>query len=187
MVASLQLCYHPPLVRGRVSMSVRSKWESLPTEAINPSTLGIDKLSPADIVEGMLNEDRKMLAAVQREKGSHRRRHRDHHAGPAPRRPHCVRRRRHERPPGRRRVGRDAADLRHQSGPRAGRDGGRQGRDPAPEGRRRGQLRRRRALDQPAAPDQEGCRHRRVGERDDAVRARRPHAGARRAGSRSFS
>jgi N-acetylmuramic acid 6-phosphate etherase len=49
-------------------MSVRSKWELLPTEAINPQTLGIDKLSPADIVEGMLNEDRKMLAAVQREK-----------------------------------------------------------------------------------------------------------------------
>jgi N-acetylmuramic acid 6-phosphate etherase len=49
-------------------MSVRSKWELLPTEAINPHTLGIDKLSPADIVEGMLNEDRKMLAAVHREK-----------------------------------------------------------------------------------------------------------------------
>jgi len=49
-------------------MAVRSKWQSLPTEAINPATLGIDKLAPADIVEGMLNEDRKMLAAVQREK-----------------------------------------------------------------------------------------------------------------------
>jgi N-acetylmuramic acid 6-phosphate etherase len=49
-------------------MHVRSKWESLPTEAINPSTLAIDKLSAADIVEAMLNEDRKMLAAVQREK-----------------------------------------------------------------------------------------------------------------------
>src|SRR5260221_13472643 len=49
-------------------MPVRSKWQSLPTEQINPSTLAIDKLSPADIVEGMLNEDRKMLAAVQREK-----------------------------------------------------------------------------------------------------------------------
>jgi N-acetylmuramic acid 6-phosphate etherase len=47
---------------------VRSKWQSLPTEQINPATLAIDKLSPADIVEGMLNEDRKMLAAVQREK-----------------------------------------------------------------------------------------------------------------------
>ena len=49
-------------------MPVRSKWQSLPTEAINPATLGIDKLESADIVEGMLNEDRKMLAAVQREK-----------------------------------------------------------------------------------------------------------------------
>src|SRR5438128_5935307 len=49
-------------------MPVRSKWQSLPTEQINPSTLAIDKLSPADIVEGMLNEDRKMLAAVQKEK-----------------------------------------------------------------------------------------------------------------------
>ncbi|HWF84051.1 MAG TPA: N-acetylmuramic acid 6-phosphate etherase [Vicinamibacterales bacterium] len=49
-------------------MPVRSKWQSLPTEAINPATLAIDKLSPADIVEGMLNEDRKMLVAVQREK-----------------------------------------------------------------------------------------------------------------------
>jgi N-acetylmuramic acid 6-phosphate etherase len=49
-------------------MPVRSKWQGLPTEAINPATLGIDKLSPADIVEGMLNEDRKMLAAVHKEK-----------------------------------------------------------------------------------------------------------------------
>jgi N-acetylmuramic acid 6-phosphate etherase len=49
-------------------MPVRSKWQSLPTEAINPHTLAIDKLEPAEIVEGMLSEDRKMLAAVQREK-----------------------------------------------------------------------------------------------------------------------
>src|SRR6187399_1320117 len=49
-------------------MPVRSKWQSLPTEQINPSTLAIDKLSPADIVEGMLNEDRKMLDAAKREK-----------------------------------------------------------------------------------------------------------------------
>ena len=48
-------------------MPVRSKWQSLPTEAINPATLGIDKLAPDDIVELMLSEDRKMLAAVQRE------------------------------------------------------------------------------------------------------------------------
>jgi N-acetylmuramic acid 6-phosphate etherase len=49
-------------------MAVRSKWQSLPTEAINPATLDIDKLDSSDIVEEMLNEDRKMLAAVQREK-----------------------------------------------------------------------------------------------------------------------
>jgi len=49
-------------------MPVRSKWQSLPTEAINPATLSIDKLSPGDIVEEMLNEDRRMLAAVHREK-----------------------------------------------------------------------------------------------------------------------
>src|SRR4051812_41642899 len=54
--------------RGRFSMPVRSKWQSLPTEAINPDTLAIDKLSALDIVEEMLSEDRKMLAAVQREK-----------------------------------------------------------------------------------------------------------------------
>jgi N-acetylmuramic acid 6-phosphate etherase len=49
-------------------MPVRSKWQSLPTEQINPATLAIDKLAAPDIVEGMLNEDRKMLAAVHREK-----------------------------------------------------------------------------------------------------------------------
>ena len=49
-------------------MPVRSKWQSLPTEAINPSSLDIDKLAADDIVELMINEDRKMLAAVQRER-----------------------------------------------------------------------------------------------------------------------
>jgi N-acetylmuramic acid 6-phosphate etherase len=49
-------------------MGARSKWQGLPTEAINPATLAIDKLTAADIVEEMLTEDRKMLAAVQREK-----------------------------------------------------------------------------------------------------------------------
>jgi N-acetylmuramic acid 6-phosphate etherase len=45
-----------------------SKWQSLPTEAINPSSLAIDKLPADEIIELMLNEDRKMIAAVQREK-----------------------------------------------------------------------------------------------------------------------
>jgi N-acetylmuramic acid 6-phosphate etherase len=49
-------------------MPVRSKWQSLPTEAINPATLSIDKLPADEVIELMINEDRKMLAAVQREK-----------------------------------------------------------------------------------------------------------------------
>jgi len=47
---------------------MRSKWQSLPTEAINPSSLGIDKLAAGDIVDLMISEDRKMLTAVQRER-----------------------------------------------------------------------------------------------------------------------
>src|SRR3989441_5720398 len=49
-------------------MPVRSKWQSYPAGAFNPAALAIDKLPAADSVEGMLNEDRKMIAAVQREK-----------------------------------------------------------------------------------------------------------------------
>ena len=49
-------------------MPQRSKWQSLPTEAINPTTLAIDKLPSDEIIELMINEDRKVLAAVQREK-----------------------------------------------------------------------------------------------------------------------
>ena len=49
-------------------MPVRSKWQSLPTEAINASSLDIDKLSPEGLVDLMMSEDRKMLLAVQRER-----------------------------------------------------------------------------------------------------------------------
>src|ERR671923_408214 len=49
-------------------MPTRSKWQALPTEAINSATLGIDKLSATGIVDLMLAEDRKMLVAVQRER-----------------------------------------------------------------------------------------------------------------------
>ena len=49
-------------------MVVHSKWQQLPTEAINPATLGIDKLPPAGIIDLMLDEDRKIVAAVAREK-----------------------------------------------------------------------------------------------------------------------
>jgi N-acetylmuramic acid 6-phosphate etherase len=51
-----------------VARSSRSKWQELPTEAINPSSLGIDKLSATEIIDLMLNEDRKVVAAVQHEK-----------------------------------------------------------------------------------------------------------------------
>lgn len=45
-----------------------SKWQQLPTEAINPASLAIDKLPAAEIIDVMLSEDRKMLAAVARER-----------------------------------------------------------------------------------------------------------------------
>jgi N-acetylmuramic acid 6-phosphate etherase len=49
-------------------MAIRSKWQSLPTEAINPASLNVDKLSATGIVDLMLNEDRRALAAVQKER-----------------------------------------------------------------------------------------------------------------------
>lgn len=49
-------------------MPPQSKWQQLPTEAINVATLAIDKLPPGDIIDVMLSEDRKMLAAVARER-----------------------------------------------------------------------------------------------------------------------
>ena len=49
-------------------MAQRSKWQSLPTEAINHSSLGLDKLAPVDLVDLMNAEDRKVLGAVQRER-----------------------------------------------------------------------------------------------------------------------
>ena len=49
-------------------MPHRLKFQSLPTEAINPSSLALDKLSSDEIVELMLAEDRRMLLAVQKER-----------------------------------------------------------------------------------------------------------------------
>ena len=46
----------------------RSRWQALPTEAINPSSLAIDKLDAGGIIDLMLAEDRRMLAAVQKER-----------------------------------------------------------------------------------------------------------------------
>jgi N-acetylmuramic acid 6-phosphate etherase len=49
-------------------MPIQSKWQGLPTEAINPVSLAVDKAPVPDIVEMIINEDRKMLAAVHKER-----------------------------------------------------------------------------------------------------------------------
>jgi N-acetylmuramic acid 6-phosphate etherase len=48
--------------------TTHSKWQGLPTEAINPVTLAVDKAAVPDIIDMIVNEDRKVVAAVQREK-----------------------------------------------------------------------------------------------------------------------
>ncbi len=49
-------------------MPTQSKWELLPTEAINPVSLAIDKAPVSEIVDMAINEDKKIIAAVQKEK-----------------------------------------------------------------------------------------------------------------------
>jgi len=49
-------------------MPYQSKWQGLPTEAINEASLAIDKMSALDIVDLVVNEDRKVVAAVNRER-----------------------------------------------------------------------------------------------------------------------
>ena len=49
-------------------MPTQSKWQSLPTEAINPVSLTIDKTPVRDIIDMVVNEDRKVIAAVHKEK-----------------------------------------------------------------------------------------------------------------------
>jgi N-acetylmuramic acid 6-phosphate etherase len=49
-------------------MPTQSKWQSLPTEQINPASLAIDKAPVHDIIDLWINEDRKVVAAVHREK-----------------------------------------------------------------------------------------------------------------------
>src|SRR6187549_1759974 len=49
-------------------MPYYSKWQDLPTEAINPDTLAIDKMAVRDIVDMVINEDRKVIAAVHKER-----------------------------------------------------------------------------------------------------------------------
>jgi N-acetylmuramic acid 6-phosphate etherase len=49
-------------------MTYHSKWEYLPTEAINPDTLTIDRMPTLEVVDLVVAEDRKVVAAVQKER-----------------------------------------------------------------------------------------------------------------------
>jgi N-acetylmuramic acid 6-phosphate (MurNAc-6-P) etherase len=49
-------------------MTTSSKWEDLPTEAIHPDSLSMDTASTEDLVALMLGEDRKVVAAVAKER-----------------------------------------------------------------------------------------------------------------------
>ena len=159
-------------------MPTQSKWESLPTEAINPVSLAIDKAPVSEIVDMAINEDRKIIAAVQKEKE---------------RIAHGVEIITHALRKGGRIIfigagtsGRlgvvEASEMPPTFGTspkhRPGDHGRRTGSGVPRQGRRRGQLRGGRAQHQPAAPDAARRRHRRLGERHDAVRARRPDARA---------
>jgi N-acetylmuramic acid 6-phosphate etherase len=49
-------------------MATRSKWQHLSTEAVNPRSRDIDTLTPDEIVELMILDNRHVLAAVRQEK-----------------------------------------------------------------------------------------------------------------------
>src|SRR6476620_1872147 len=46
----------------------QSKWQSLPTEKINPASLAVDKTPVLDIIDLVVNEDKRVVAAVHKEK-----------------------------------------------------------------------------------------------------------------------
>lgn len=49
-------------------MAKRSKWQHLPTEAINPRSLSMDQATTEEIIDLMLQEDRRIVTAIGREK-----------------------------------------------------------------------------------------------------------------------
>jgi N-acetylmuramic acid 6-phosphate etherase len=49
-------------------MATQSKWQSLPTEAINPVSLAVDKAPVTDIIDMVVGEDKKVIAAVHKER-----------------------------------------------------------------------------------------------------------------------
>src|SRR6187455_2396301 len=66
--SSVRGCSASAAFRRTFCMPTHSKWQSLPTEAINPVSLAIDKTPVRDIIEMVINEDRKVIAAVLKEK-----------------------------------------------------------------------------------------------------------------------
>ena len=152
--------------------SARSGSPSRPRRSTPPRSASTS-WPPSDIVDLMLAEDREDGRGRAARARSDRARRRDHRRGAAQGRPHHLRRRRHERPARRARIRRDAADLRHRPDARPGDHGRRPRRDlRAKEGVEDNYEEGARAISR-AAPDQEGRRRRRVGQRHDAVRPRR--------------
>jgi len=49
-------------------MPTQSKWHALPTEQINPASLAVDKAPVLDIIDLVISEDKKVVAAVYKEK-----------------------------------------------------------------------------------------------------------------------
>ena len=49
-------------------MPYHSKWQDLPTEAINPATLAIDRMPVLEIIDLISTEDSRVVAAVQKER-----------------------------------------------------------------------------------------------------------------------
>ena len=90
-------------------MATRSKWQHLATEAVNPRSRDIDTLTPDEIVEVMILDNRHVLAAVQREKTRIARGAELRGRCGAERRKADLRRRRHERQAWRARSGGAAA------------------------------------------------------------------------------
>ena len=55
---------------GHAVMPYHSKWQDLPTEAINPATLAIDKMPVIEIIDLITTEDKRVVSAVHRERES---------------------------------------------------------------------------------------------------------------------
>src|SRR5262245_59231862 len=49
-------------------MCAQAKWDARPTEAINPASLNLDTAAVSDIIDIFVAEDKKVIAAVQRER-----------------------------------------------------------------------------------------------------------------------